>query len=241
MMKRASILIALSTLISTIASTPTYGYPPSHYPYACLSHARVECNIISINDCNPGALNCLDLTGFLNSLERKGYTSKVLPPTPCNLNSSHCTSGTISPEHDCAAGEEMKLVLCDELSNNGRVREKRASNGEFFKCGAQTCVAPSMCCGAEVGCQSPPYGCPPGTDITGPPSMVDFVPQKPQDKDMVCDMFNERDKDVILRIPLSSNMNDDGWFWYREARGLFSVKSYYRAIYGEFQQNDSED
>lgn len=67
------------------------------------------------------------------------------------------------------------------------VLEPRVSQGEFFNCGDQHCVTPSMCCGNEAGCFPPQWGCPKGTNITGPPSMLDFVLPAPTPATQVCD------------------------------------------------------
>uniref|UniRef100_A0A803NGT2 Reverse transcriptase domain-containing protein n=1 Tax=Cannabis sativa TaxID=3483 RepID=A0A803NGT2_CANSA len=53
------------------------------------------------------------------------------------------------------------------------------------------------------------------------------------DVDVLSDLFNERDKDLIVGIPLSQHEAPDCWFWNREAAGFYSVKSSYRLLQGE--------
>ena len=43
--------------------------------------------------------------------------------------------------------------------------------------------------------------------------------------------FNDRDRQLILHIPLSLRRNDDQWCWVREDKGIYTVKSGYRALY----------
>lgn len=47
------------------------------------------------------------------------------------------------------------------------------------------------------------------------------------------DIFNDRDRSLINRIPLSTNVQHDLWFWLLEQTGLFIVKSCYRKLVGE--------
>ena len=50
------------------------------------------------------------------------------------------------------------------------------------------------------------------------------------DYDVMDDIFNNRDRDLILRIPLSSRLNKDIWFWLPDSKGLFPVCSFYRML-----------
>ncbi|XP_060969649.1 uncharacterized mitochondrial protein AtMg00310-like [Cannabis sativa] len=50
------------------------------------------------------------------------------------------------------------------------------------------------------------------------------------DYDLVRDMFNNRDADIILGIPLSSNVSIDTWSCEGERTGEFSVKSAYNML-----------
>ncbi|KAH9782340.1 putative reverse transcriptase/RNA-dependent DNA polymerase [Citrus sinensis] len=50
------------------------------------------------------------------------------------------------------------------------------------------------------------------------------------DFDAVNDIFNSRDQDLIRRIPLSSRIDKDNWFWLPDSKGLYSVRSCYRML-----------
>ncbi|KAM6561714.1 hypothetical protein CsatA_030953 [Cannabis sativa] len=50
------------------------------------------------------------------------------------------------------------------------------------------------------------------------------------DGDLVRDLFNNRDSNLILSIPLSSSRICDSWFWNLEKTGHFTVKSTYRYL-----------
>ena len=56
---------------------------------------------------------------------------------------------------------------------------------------------------------------------------------KQWDNDIILDLFNQRDANLILSIPLSQRSVSDSWFWCFDSKGLFSVKSCYKAIRGE--------
>lgn len=45
---------------------------------------------------------------------------------------------------------------------------------------------------------------------------------------LVRDMFNNRDAELILSIPLNASRQQDVWFWSFEKTGQFTVKSTYR-------------
>ena len=47
------------------------------------------------------------------------------------------------------------------------------------------------------------------------------------DDDILNDIFNDRDKNLILKIPLSRSVKTDSWFWIWERRGYYTVKSGY--------------
>uniref|UniRef100_A0A803PR88 Reverse transcriptase domain-containing protein n=1 Tax=Cannabis sativa TaxID=3483 RepID=A0A803PR88_CANSA len=53
------------------------------------------------------------------------------------------------------------------------------------------------------------------------------------DEEVITDLFNERDKALILSIPLLQNDDADCWFWCKEASGFYSVKSTYRFLQEE--------
>lgn len=58
--------------------------------------------------------------------------------------------------------------------------------------------------------------------------------QKMWDKEVVSDLFNERDQKLILQIPIPVRNKEDSWYWGLEDKGDFSVKSCYRKLCGEF-------
>lgn len=51
------------------------------------------------------------------------------------------------------------------------------------------------------------------------------------DRDIVMDIFEERDAHLILSIPV--NKNEDTWYWKFDKLGLYSVKSAYDSIQDE--------
>ncbi|XP_060964189.1 uncharacterized protein LOC133033466 [Cannabis sativa] len=63
------------------------------------------------------------------------------------------------------------------------------------------------------------------------------------DVDLVRDLFNDRDANLILSIPLSLSRRADEWFWCWEKTGHFSVKSTYKQLQlskdGVSQQSNS--
>ncbi|XP_060959224.1 uncharacterized protein LOC115699974 [Cannabis sativa] len=50
------------------------------------------------------------------------------------------------------------------------------------------------------------------------------------DVDLVLDLFNNRDANLILSIPLSSSRVNDTWYWCLEKTGHFTVKSAYKFL-----------
>ncbi|XP_031106785.1 uncharacterized protein LOC116011363 [Ipomoea triloba] len=57
------------------------------------------------------------------------------------------------------------------------------------------------------------------------------------DEECVKDIFNERDASIVLNIPVSLRRPSDAWVWYKEAKGEYTVKSAYRMLVGELQDN----
>lgn len=47
---------------------------------------------------------------------------------------------------------------------------------------------------------------------------------------MRTDLFNARDRDLIMKIPLSTRRDLDLWYWLAEPRGVFSVRSCYKLM-----------
>lgn len=60
------------------------------------------------------------------------------------------------------------------------------------------------------------------------------------DMDVVRDICNTRDTKLIMRIPIPVHTRADSWFWYLEDKGLFTVKSCYKWLQGELN-NDMVD
>ncbi|XP_060965397.1 uncharacterized protein LOC133034347 [Cannabis sativa] len=48
------------------------------------------------------------------------------------------------------------------------------------------------------------------------------------DEEIVSDLFNDRNRDLILGIPLSNSASADCWSWSRESSRFYTVKSAYR-------------
>ena len=58
------------------------------------------------------------------------------------------------------------------------------------------------------------------------------------DDDILNDICNDRDAELIKRIPLPAFDKQDSWFWLFDDKGVFTVKSCYRKLQGE--QNTSQ-
>ncbi|KAJ8645773.1 hypothetical protein MRB53_007521 [Persea americana] len=63
---------------------------------------------------------------------------------------------------------------------------------------------------------------------TAPVSSLMMSDQRRWDYDIVADIFDTRDKDLILQIPLSNRRNSDVWYWLADPRGSYSVCSCYK-------------
>ncbi|XP_062103848.1 uncharacterized protein LOC133814961 [Humulus lupulus] len=48
------------------------------------------------------------------------------------------------------------------------------------------------------------------------------------DPDILLDLFNERDVELILSIPLCDSVDGDSWQWTKETYGIYSVRSAYK-------------
>uniref|UniRef100_A0A803NUT6 Reverse transcriptase domain-containing protein n=1 Tax=Cannabis sativa TaxID=3483 RepID=A0A803NUT6_CANSA len=48
------------------------------------------------------------------------------------------------------------------------------------------------------------------------------------DNEVISDVLNDRDRELVWRIPLSSARRNDNWFWLQDSSGIFSVRSAYR-------------
>ncbi|KAM6571614.1 hypothetical protein CsatA_015694 [Cannabis sativa] len=56
------------------------------------------------------------------------------------------------------------------------------------------------------------------------------INQREWDNEVISDIFNLRDAQIILQIPLSNQAHEDVWYWSKEATGFYSVKSAYKHI-----------
>ncbi|KAH9704682.1 reverse transcriptase domain-containing protein [Citrus sinensis] len=50
------------------------------------------------------------------------------------------------------------------------------------------------------------------------------------DFDVVANIFNQRDRDLILQIPLGSRIVEDGWYWLPDSKGQYTVRSCYKML-----------
>ncbi|XP_019175595.1 PREDICTED: uncharacterized protein LOC109170919 [Ipomoea nil] len=57
------------------------------------------------------------------------------------------------------------------------------------------------------------------------------------DYDCVRDIFDARDAALIMKLPLSTRLPPDSWYWADDHKGNYTVRSYYRRLVGE--ANDS--
>ena len=54
--------------------------------------------------------------------------------------------------------------------------------------------------------------------------------QRSWDLDLIVDIFNSRDKELILQIPLSYRRESDVWYWLHNLCGVYSVRSCYKYL-----------
>ncbi|KAL8112352.1 hypothetical protein AgCh_019885 [Apium graveolens] len=59
------------------------------------------------------------------------------------------------------------------------------------------------------------------------------IDHKRWDEEVISNLCNERDKELILSIPLSMGTREDGWYWLLDPKGNFTVRSGYRFLQGE--------
>lgn len=50
------------------------------------------------------------------------------------------------------------------------------------------------------------------------------------DIEVLCDICNERDVELLKRVPVPMNERMDSWFWLLEDSGKFTVRSCYRVL-----------
>ena len=51
------------------------------------------------------------------------------------------------------------------------------------------------------------------------------------DKDILRALFNERDRDLIVKMPLGLKEEEDTWSWHMERKGQYMVKSSYMYLH----------
>lgn len=59
------------------------------------------------------------------------------------------------------------------------------------------------------------------------------------DVDLVLDIFDERDANIIISIPLNADV-EDFWYWRREKMGNYSVKSAYLLMQEDKEGNSTD-
>lgn len=66
--------------------------------------------------------------------------------------------------------------------------------------------------------------------VTAPISSLMVLEQCRWDYDVVVDLFDTRDKNLILQIPLISRRDNDVWYWMADPHGLYTVRNYYKIL-----------
>lgn len=61
------------------------------------------------------------------------------------------------------------------------------------------------------------------------------------DADIVRDVFDDRDVEIIMGIPLSATDDENLWFWMTKISGLYSVKSTYSWLQSAKNVNYADD
>ena len=64
--------------------------------------------------------------------------------------------------------------------------------------------------------------------------------QNEWDKDLLNDIFDERDANLIQSIPINSD-EADSWYWKNEKLGMYSVISAYKALQDDREEHDLSD
>lgn len=54
------------------------------------------------------------------------------------------------------------------------------------------------------------------------------------DDDVLDELFNDRDRQLIRRIPIPGRSRCDSWFWMLDNKGQFTVRSVYKQLQGSF-------
>lgn len=55
------------------------------------------------------------------------------------------------------------------------------------------------------------------------------------DVEILQDLCNERDRNLIMQVPISTRSKKDEWFWLWDDKCEFTVRSCYRRIHGEVE------
>ncbi|KAF4378896.1 hypothetical protein G4B88_008366 [Cannabis sativa] len=64
------------------------------------------------------------------------------------------------------------------------------------------------------------------------------------DHEVISEVLNDRDQELVWRIPLTTAGREDVWYWVKDSKGMFSVKSAYRhqqQAHGHINLNVSTD
>lgn len=51
------------------------------------------------------------------------------------------------------------------------------------------------------------------------------------DEQKIGSIFNDRDRDLILSIPLSFEQSEDKWYWLGDKAGVYSVRGGYKFLH----------
>ncbi|KAH9728256.1 putative reverse transcriptase/RNA-dependent DNA polymerase [Citrus sinensis] len=54
--------------------------------------------------------------------------------------------------------------------------------------------------------------------------------QRRWDFDVVADIFSNRDRELILQIPLGSRINQDDWYWLPDSKGQYTIRNCYKML-----------
>ena len=66
--------------------------------------------------------------------------------------------------------------------------------------------------------------------VVAPVNSLMMPNQRAWDYDVVSNIFNSRDKELIMKIPLSSRRDDDVWCWLADPRGCYLIRSCYKVL-----------
>ena len=63
-------------------------------------------------------------------------------------------------------------------------------------------------------------------------NLMDIDKTNTWDNDVLDDLFNDRDRQLIPRVPISFRRRCDAWFWLFDPKGQFTVRSMYKKLQG---------